>query len=158
MTAPTIKSQWERTIGPTHTPPESAFLDAFCNAAVDHGYGVARRASRGAIGVQPHYRLGPYFLDFHIGFVFFGEKLEIAVEIDGRDLHEKTNEQVSRDKRRDRIIEVNGFYVFRFSDRDVIANPERCVMEVLDMIMNFQSVKIYLTHRNALKRTETGAS
>jgi very-short-patch-repair endonuclease len=61
---------------------------------------------------------------------FFGSGLRVAVELDGHDFHERTKEQASKDKSRDRILVAHGWQVLRFTGSEVYADAERCVTEV----------------------------
>ena len=57
-----------------------------------------------------------------------------AIECDGHDFHEKTKEQVRKDKARDRALVAAGCYVLRFSGSEIWANPVACVDQVLDLV------------------------
>lgn len=50
----------------------------------------------------------------------------IAIECDGHEWHEKTKEQVARDKRRDRRLLADGIPSVRFSGAEIHANAEEC--------------------------------
>jgi len=58
---------------------------------------------------------------------------KLAIEIDGHIWHEKTKEQVIRDKKRERILIANGWTVLRFSGSEVYKNPSKCVDEMLSV-------------------------
>ena len=53
-----------------------------------------------------------------------------VVEIDGHDFHEKTKEQASRDKKRDRDLLSESYFTMRFSGSDVFNNPDGSVEEI----------------------------
>lgn len=53
----------------------------------------------------------------------------VLVEIDGHIWHEKTPEQVEKDKQRERAIMAAGYRVVRFSAREVFRDPVKCVYE-----------------------------
>ncbi len=57
-----------------------------------------------------------------------------VVELDGHDFHEKTKEQASKDKARDRAMQKEGWAVLRFTGSDVFADPERCLAEICQFI------------------------
>lgn len=59
---------------------------------------------------------------------------ELIVECDGHEFHEKTKEQASRDKKRDRDLQKLGYEVFRFPGSDLWKNPVACAKEVLDYV------------------------
>lgn len=135
------RSSWERRLGKTESPIEAEFLRAFCGAAFDHGYEVAKasRATSGIIIVSPQKTIDRYRVDFEVKYPFFGDLLEIVVECDGHDFHERTKQQASRDKRRDRDLQRLGYQVFRFTGSDIHGDARGCACEVLDAIMEFQT-------------------
>lgn len=59
--------------------------------------------------------------------------LLIAVECDGHEFHEKTKEQASHDKRRDRELQKSGLIVARFSGSDIWGDPFKCAREVIEL-------------------------
>lgn len=75
---------------------------------------------------------------FRIDFAFIeetgGKSIRVAVELDGHDFHERTKEQASRDKRRDRVLAANGWTTLRFTGSDVYADPLKVLDEVVDHI------------------------
>lgn len=56
----------------------------------------------------------------------------LIVECDGHDFHEKTKEQVARDKSRDRAAALDGFEVFRFSGSELWRDPWGCASQVIE--------------------------
>lgn len=58
----------------------------------------------------------------------------IAIEINGHNFHEKTKEQVRKDKERERFITKNVTKFLRFSGSEVFKNPSKAVNEVLSLI------------------------
>lgn len=144
------RTRWESLLGETQSPIERDFLVAFCDAAVEHGYGIAKRPSDGVIGVAPQKSIGPFFLDFGISFIFFDFELDIAVEADGHIFHEKTPEQARRDRTRERLIAALGYRVLRFTGSEINASAGRCAMEVLGQIMDFQTASLL---KSASQRT-----
>ena len=59
-------------------------------------------------------------------------RARLIVECDGHDFHEKTRQQVARDKRRDRFLQGEGYKVFRFSGHEINDDAIACALEVLD--------------------------
>jgi very-short-patch-repair endonuclease len=57
---------------------------------------------------------------------------DYAVELDGHEFHEKTKEQVEKDKKRERFLVSKGLIVMRFSGREIYKNPFDCVNEVFE--------------------------
>jgi hypothetical protein len=55
----------------------------------------------------------------------------VLVECDGHDFHERTKEQASRDKKRDRDLQSLGFPVFRYTGSDVWKNSMGVAREII---------------------------
>lgn len=55
---------------------------------------------------------------------------KIVIEIDGHDFHERTKEQASRDKSRDRELVKQGYLVLRFTGSEIYRDPIKAVIEV----------------------------
>jgi len=149
-----FRSVWENKIGPTESPIESAFLDAFCKLAVSHGYVVKRMSGAKAwvITVEPQRWFSLYRVDFLISYAFFGRKIEIAVECDGHEFHERTKEQAARDKKRDRDLQSIDVKVFRFSGSEIAACAQACAGDVLDTIESFQTACVVAAFEEAERR------
>ena len=60
-----------------------------------------------------------------------------AIECDGHDFHEKTKEQATHDKQRERDLIAEGYIVIRFSDSEIYRNPFKCASEVFDIIFKY---------------------
>ncbi len=56
--------------------------------------------------------------------------VKIAIELDGHEFHEKTQQQVRKDKVRERAILKQGVTVLRFSGSEIVRNGRGCVEEV----------------------------
>jgi len=87
--------------------------------------------------LYPQLRVGPYRADI---FVVLEQaaatsdgrtRKTMVVECDGHEFHEKTKEQASADKARDRYLQARGHLVFRFSGSDIWRNPFGCAHEAL---------------------------
>jgi hypothetical protein len=97
----------------------------------------------------PQVKVGKFFIDFEADimghfvnhefpfndktlFSLSQELPKIAIELDGHDFHEKTKDQVAKDKKRERFIVGQGYTVYRFSGSEVFRRPLDCVSEVRD--------------------------
>lgn len=89
-------------------------------------------AVRDDIGIMAQYEAGKYRLDFA---VMKNGGASIDVEVDGHEFHERTKEQASRDKERDRYMQRSGWKVFRFTGSDVHRNAMKCASEVIEAAM-----------------------
>lgn len=102
-------------------------------ALADKAY---KPASRYQCTVIPQARILDYRVDFLICIHAPTAYRGIVVECDGHDFHERTKEQVARDKSRDREIQKDGFRVFRFSGSEIWKNAIDRAAEVIDEIDN----------------------
>lgn len=77
---------------------------------------------------------GKFTIDFFIASKVKGKDFKIAVELDGHDFHEKSKEQVEKDKKRERSIIQEGITVLRFSGSEIVRNVRGCIKEVEDYL------------------------
>lgn len=101
---------------------------------------------------------GKYILDFQVDFFasimnshdskYFGyekiisEKVEmqlLGIEIDGHIWHEKTKEQVRRDKERERFLVSQGWKLLRFTGSEVFVDVHKSVEETLGIAYNISN-------------------
>lgn len=91
--------------------------------------------SRGRVIPQYSFDDYNYRVDFYLKL---DQNVNIVVECDGHDYHEKTKKQAKRDKKRDRklqqIPEVD--FVFRFTGSEIYNNPEKCASEIEEAFIN----------------------
>jgi hypothetical protein len=69
--------------------------------------------------------------DFSVQVRCGGRQHEVYIELDGHDWHERTKEQASSDRSRDRRISASGIMLFRFTGADVNADAMACEREVI---------------------------
>lgn len=60
-----------------------------------------------------------------------------AIECDGHDFHEKTKEQSTHDRKRERELIAEGYTVIRFSGSEIYQDPSKCASEVFDIIFKY---------------------
>lgn len=75
-------------------------------------------------------------VDFLIKVKHSGKEINVVVECDGHDFHEKTKEQAQKDKSRDRFLVSKGYYVFRFTGSEIYRNARIVSEEVSAFIFN----------------------
>lgn len=73
--------------------------------------------------------LGPFRIDMVIG----GGNRPVAVEVDGHDWHEKDKRQVARDRRKDRYLQLQSYFVARFTGHEVWADPVKVERELIQI-------------------------
>ncbi len=113
------------------SPMEARLLEAFQGVGFVLETEDGRTAgSLGDLTLGCQFDVNPYRLDFAV----FNDKTnrKIAVEVDGHDFHERTKEQASKDRARDRELQRRGWQVFRFTGSDVYRSAHKCASEVVE--------------------------
>jgi very-short-patch-repair endonuclease len=59
---------------------------------------------------------------------------EVVVECDGHEFHDRTKQQASRDRRRDRELQLRDLAVVRFTGSDIFRDPFQCASDALDVL------------------------
>lgn len=72
-------------------------------------------------------QLGNYRTDF----LLETNLRSIVIECDGHEFHERTAVQASRDRRRDRDLQLAGHTVLRFTGSDIYRDPVACVKDII---------------------------
>jgi len=112
--------------------------DALCDVAVIAGGDTVTVAGspcafRGSIELQAQIDgyLADMLLTVRSSICVDVEPVRIVLECDGHDFHERTKEQASRDKKRDREMQQMGFTVFRYSGSDIFRDPFKAAKEAV---------------------------
>lgn len=84
--------------------------------------------------ITPQAQIGKYRADFLLWFVSGKHSAGLVIECDGHAFHERTKEQASRDKRRDREIFAAGYPVLRFTGSEIYADPVDCARQVRESL------------------------
>lgn len=106
----------------TESPIETLFYDTF-----DF---IKKRDNIYNCFLQPQVKIGKYRVDFEL----VNNYKKIVVECDGYEFHEKTKQQVNKDKKRERDLQKLGYQVIRFSGSEIFNNSEECVEELLEIM------------------------
>lgn len=80
--------------------------------------------------LRPQVPILNYVADFVVGPVQDDVGRHIVVECDGHDFHERTKAQAEKDRKRDRVMQANGYKVFRFTGSEIHRDAFRCAGEV----------------------------
>lgn len=62
------------------------------------------------------------------------QQAQLIVECDGHDWHDRTKEQASSDRARDRSLQSFGMPVHRFTGSDIWSHPFRCAVEAVEAL------------------------
>lgn len=90
------------------------------------------------IEIEGHTYHADFLLTYKTRRPRLASRLQVVVEIDGHNFHERTKEQARRDRTRDRAMIRAGFVVFRFTGSEIHADPSRAAQEVRRYIMDFE--------------------
>jgi very-short-patch-repair endonuclease len=146
----------QRLLEMCESPIEEAMASALWVAAdyfpggpveLDLGYAPSTADCETVI-IRPQAQIGDYRVDFLLRYKTALPKFEdgifvrdvesekqMIVECDGHDFHERTKEQASSDRKRDRSLQAAGFLVFRFSGADIWRDVFGCATQALAALM-----------------------
>ena len=105
-------------------------------------------AKGGPFIMQAQYEIqtpgGLYRVDFllHGLFVPFDVYVDLVVECDGHDFHEKTKGQATKDKKRDRDLTAAGYTVVRYTGSEIWKDPLKCAREIRETFISIANRKI----------------
>lgn len=86
--------------------------------------------------VVPQYPVGRYRADMMVLVRDVKPARRFAIECDGRDFHDANAGQADRDRYRDRCFLSDGIQTIRFSGAEIVANPIRCAVSALNIILS----------------------
>jgi very-short-patch-repair endonuclease len=137
--SPIEKLLWMALVGSQHTWAEFELhtLDKRPSEETykkyKENYGDQRRGLFAFI--VPQFQIDRYRIDFAI-FVRDCHMKEycLLVECDGHDFHERTKEQASRDRSRDRTLQSLGYKIFRFTGSDIYRDPMKCAEDIVSQL------------------------
>ena len=94
---------------------------------------------KGQVMLMPQMKIDKYFIDFYLcGYLSdYGPAYGIGLEVDGHEWHEKTKEQVSKDKKRERKILMEGIPLLRYTGSEVYKDVKSCILESITCYLNF---------------------
>ena len=111
------------------------------------------------VQIIPQLRIGVYRADFAIVHGRHGVFARVVVECDGRDFHDRTQEQANHDRLRDRRLMAAGWPVLRFAGSEIASNVLSCASEIGAALSGLQwdMVTAYRAGLAALHRQEMEA-
>lgn len=72
--------------------------------------------------------------NFTVDFLVQYNGKNVVVECDGHEWHEKTKEQASKDKRRDRELQKLGHIVLRYTGSDIYNDPNKVLDDMVSIL------------------------
>jgi very-short-patch-repair endonuclease len=75
----------------------------------------------------------------HVDFAIFDPHIStqnplVVVECDGHNFHERTSNQASEDRRRDRVLQWLGYPLLRFTGTDIVRNKTEVAREIAEFV------------------------
>ena len=127
---------------------ELELLEAFAQGSIQRGWTSVCVVGEAAYPIGPtgtselglvlylQRQLGPHRVDFTLTLssLTSSRVCGLVVECDGHDYHDRTKEQASRDRRRDRALQTDGWRVFRFTGSDIWHDAGGCVAQCFDFL------------------------
>ena len=62
--------------------------------------------------------------------------VNLIIEVDGHEFHQKTKEQVERDNERTRKLQIAGYEIIKFSGTEVYRKPNKCIDTLFEIILS----------------------
>lgn len=127
----------ESIYGPCDLSPE-------CESPIEAAYYQALSIAASLRGLEIITRTQHKIADYRVDFFIRTSGLkcpkcsagpfraEVIVECDGHDFHERTKEQASRDRSRDRMLQQMGYVVFRYTGSDIWKDVFGCAAETIE--------------------------
>lgn len=78
------------------------------------------------------------FLIAPIGRIHNVEYPNLVIECDGHEYHEKTPEQATRDKRKDRVLQLAGYKILRFTGTEIYNSSSQCAKDVISFLIQME--------------------
>lgn len=135
---------WDEKVRPlAESPIEELFLAAVYASNIDWGdapvhiymgeyYEDGTRFD--GTHLWPQVQIGNYRVDFLFEYIGPRGRRRVIVECDGHAFHERTKEQASSDKARDRFLVSRGFQVLRFTGSEIYRDPIICWAETRNVL------------------------
>lgn len=130
------------------SPIEEIMLGILLNTRKNSNIGEFINPFKISYEIKQQEKIGRYRADFvvYIALTTMKKDLEIAkyvIECDGHNFHEKTKEQASKDKRRDRLFSSKGYTVLHFTGSEIYNDPHDIYCELgsifAQKVSNFQN-------------------
>jgi very-short-patch-repair endonuclease len=120
------------------------------------------------VSTIPQHTIGEYTVDFLVEYAQEllpkranpnpqprGARAQLIIECDGHDYHDRTKEQASRDRARDRHLQKRGFEVFRYTGSDIYNDPFKCALDAVDsLVRRVHAMKKQFEQQYPVRRDE----
>lgn len=132
-------------VGSDHLKSEIEKAEYLCKSPIEkiaYGalIGLYETFGLGQLQIIPQFKIENYTVDFLVKYepLFQMEKfMQIVIECDGHDWHERTKEQAAKDRSRDRRLLRLGYLVLRYTGSEIVDDPYTLQIEVKDLIISW---------------------
>jgi very-short-patch-repair endonuclease len=138
------------------TPVEQTMLDGFRAIGFEPAAESTGRLAthRGwLLGLFAQVKFDCYRADFVLASIVGDDMsdppFKLIIEIDGREHDSPTYRQ--RDRERDRFFALKGFRIVRFTNEDVLCDPEGCALDVMELAIALQEPNLNETFSRHLE-------
>lgn len=128
---------WEDEFCSCNSPIEKIFMMAFNIVSILR----KEELREGDFGVAlfPQFEVKTehkkYICDFIATIESMNMNVNVLIECDGHDFHQKTKKQVEYDNEREYEIKKQGYDILRFSGSQIYNNPFKCANDVFDYLL-----------------------
>lgn len=103
------------------------------------------------IEYAPQYQVGRVFIDIAL------PQYKVAIECDGDYWHSRP-EQIEKDKRKDKFLNMKGWYVVRLKESDIRTRPDYCKVQILERLLKLKYKPAPLQEKlNRILREQKGS-
>ena len=93
------------------------------------------------VRIERQKEIGRYFADIYLEYKSSKDGLvKVVIECDGHDFHEKTKEQASKDKKRDRFMQTAGYKVLRCTGSDIVKDPSQIISDLYSIMVRADGI------------------
>lgn len=133
----------ETAIGDCDSPIEQLYFLALKNSCIYENIDLTIETQKEIYANGKKYKVDFYITASELfslvkndKHTIYSREVNLCVECDGHNFHEKTKEQVSKDKSRERDIMSKGLNLIRFSGSEIYTKSNKCAIQTLKILKN----------------------
>lgn len=133
--AGSLEARVSDTLQRAKSPIEALMLSALWMVAAERMLICSEFMEYQHAWIDAQYKVGRYTADIRLTMIdrsVTPPMLVAFIECDGHDFHEKTKEQASKDKERDRVFQKTGALILRYSGSDIWRDPIGAAMDAIE--------------------------
>jgi len=120
---------WQSFEAPPVAHPSDQLIDAHCEPPIAN------------LTIYPEAVLAGYRADLFCCLTHQGTLTSLIVECDGHDWHERTQQQASYDRARDRDLLRQGLSTIRFTGSEIHRDANQCARETLEVLRGLHALR-----------------